>query len=214
MKLNPRKLIRIAATGGAGIALVQATQAATTLTGTGLGSNTDVPADHGSNAPGTPNVTLAWSTAPTAGLWDSYNNWPGASNGQVYQVDGASDGTITHTIVFTPEAGWNVELTQLDLNVWAGGGSTDVNWEVVGSTSGTLGSGTWTTADGAITTNPINITGAGAESLTLNMVQTSGKGSYLGMDNLTFDQVAVPESSAALLGMAGLGAMALRRRRK
>ena len=190
MKINRSKLLKLAACGGAGLLLAQSVYAATTLTGTGLGDNADVPADHGSNEPGTPNIALNWSTAPTAGLWDSYNNWPKSPNGQVYQIDGASDGTITHTIVFTPDPGVKVVITQLDLNVWGGGGQTTVDWEVTGDTSGTLGSGTWTVADGAADTEAIGLTGAPGEALTLSLIQTSGRGSYLAMDNLVFDQVA------------------------
>jgi hypothetical protein len=205
MNLNPRKLIRLAATGGAGLALVQATQAATILTGTGLANNTQIPSDHGSNAPGTPNITVAWDSA-----WDAYNKWPNDPGNGVYQHDrGLND---PHTIVFTPDTGYDVVLTSLDLNVWTGGGSTSVDWLVVASSGTTLGSGTWTTADGTVSNYTIGITGSSSESLALNLVQTSGDGSYLAMDNLTFDQVPEP-ASTGLLGALCLGAMAIRRRK-
>ena len=75
MKLNHRKSLKLAAMGATALSLAQSLHAATTLTGTGLGDNTDVPADHGSNAPGTPNIALEWSSDP-ANNWDSYNGWP------------------------------------------------------------------------------------------------------------------------------------------
>ena len=170
-------------------------------------TNEAVPADHGSNAPGTPNIALQWSDN-----WDQYDGWPNDPGDGVYQVDGD-----VHTIQFTPDPGWNVKLTALDLNVWAGGGETNVDWLLEGTTSGSLGSGTFTTADGTVTNNTLNLAGAGAETLTLTLTQTSGSGSYLAMDNLAFDQVQVPEPTALALGLAGLGglgAMAIRRKRK
>jgi MYXO-CTERM domain-containing protein len=205
MKLSTRKLFELAAMAAAAPALAQSLHAATTLTGL-ANTNQAVPPDHGSNAPGTPNITLSWDSD-----WDQYGGWPNDPGDGVYQHDHGLNNP--HTIVFTPEPGVKVVVNQLDVNVWSGGGETKVDWEVTGTTSGTVGSGTWTTPDGAVTTNAINITGAGSESLTLNLVQASGASSYLAMDNLAFDQVAVPESSAALLGLVGLGALAARRRR-
>jgi len=200
------------AMGTVSVGFVQALSAATILTGEGLANNVIVTADHGSNEAGTPNVALDWSTS---GQWDNYS-WPNGGgigvDGSVYQVDGT-----TVAILFTPEAGFNVLLTSIDGNDWAGGGGDSVyDWSVVGSVSGTLGSGTGVVVpDGTVSNLDFaNLTGASAETLTLTITQTGGSGSYFAMDNLAFDQVAVPEpSSTALLGL-GLGAMAMRRRRK
>jgi len=182
MRINRSKLLKLAAASAAGLALVQSTLAATVLTGL-TDTNQAVPSDHGSNAPETQNITLTWDAD-----WDQYDGWPNDPGDGVYQHDhGLND---PHTIVFTPDAGWSVVLAGLDLNVWGGGGETTVDWEVTGSISGSLGSGTWTTPDGANTTFPINITGASDEELTLSLVQTSGAASYLAIDNLAFDQVS------------------------
>lgn len=208
MKIQKPKLIKLAASGVTGLAFANAVQAATTLTGDGQANNSTVLSTHGSNAAGTPNIALTWDAD-----WDSYASWPGDPGGGVYQHDHALNNP--HIILFTPDAGWNVSLTSLDINIWAGGGATNLNWSVTGSSSGSLGSGTFSTADGTITNHAIGITGVGGETLTLSLDQTSGIASYVAIDNLTFDQVAVvPEPSTSALAALGLGAMAMRRRRK
>ncbi len=188
---------------------------ATVLTGVGGKTNDAVPQDHGSFVQDTTNIALSWS--PTGGgnnscnQWEQYNGWPlGGDGGQVYQID-SKDGYKDHLITFTPDAGFNVILNSLDLNVWGGGGATAVNWTVTGSVSGILGSGSFATADGAATTHALNLTGKDAEALTLTLLQTSGHEAYLAMDNLSFNQVAVPEPvSLALLALGS--AVVLRRK--
>jgi hypothetical protein len=189
---------------------------ATVLTGVGGTTNIAVPADHGSNVQDTLHIALTW--APTGGeknarnQWEQYNGWPGGGDGgAVYQVDGGNDYSVVHTIAFAPEAGYGVILASLDLNVWAGGGNTNVNWAVTGSLSGLLGSGLFNTPDGSVVTHSINLAGSGSETLTLSLQQTSGDTAYLAMDNLTFSEVVVPEP--ATLALLGLGGMAILRRR-
>jgi hypothetical protein len=168
---------------------------ATVLTGVGGNTNDPVPADHGSNVQGTPHVSLLW--APTGGAnnsrdqWEQYNDWPGGgAGGAVYQVD-SSGGYLEHTITFTPESGYAVVLSSLDLNVWTGGGNTNVDWTVTGSSSGLLGSGTFNTPDASVVTHAVNLAGNGSETVTLSLLQTSGEDAYLAMDNLTFSEEKV-----------------------
>ena len=201
---------RALAMGTVSVGFVQALSAATILTGEGLGNNVIVTADHGSASVGTLNIALNWLGSGTD-KWDNYNSWPNDPGGGVYQHNDMG----ARSIEFTPDAGFNVILQSLDANDWAGGGGDTIyDWSVVGSTSGTLGSATGVTvADGTIAAlNFGNLTGTGSETLTLTIDQTGGTGSYFAIDNLTFDQVPEP-SSTALLGL-GLGAMAMRRRRK
>ena len=188
---------------------------ATVLTGVGGNTNDPVPADHGSNVQDTLHISLTW--APTGGAnnsrnqWEQYNDWPGGGDGgAVYQVD-SSGGYVEHTITFTPEAGYGVVLSSLDLNVWSGGGDTNVDWTVTGSSSGLLGSGTFNTPDGSVVTHGIDLVGNGSETVTLSLLQTSGADAYLAMDNLTFGEVAVPEPATLIL--LGLGGVALLKRR-
>ena len=170
------------ATGSAG--------AATILTGVvPTSTNSAVPVDHGSNASATPTIALNW-----AGNWDQYTNWDG--RGDAYQIENASVASPVE-IVLTPDPGYAVNLVSFDLDEWVGGGNTTLNWTIYGSTSDTLASGTWddfsiandpADAGGRSTIRP-NLTGADGEPLTLSFAQTRGSGTYLAMDNLTFDQV-------------------------
>ena len=208
MKTKTPTILPLAALAGLAIATGSA-NAATTLTGLGA-TNAPVPSDHGSNAVGTPNVTLDWSTG---GNWDQYANWDG--RGDSYQLQSSSVGSPGR-IVFTPDAGFAATITSFDLDEWAGGGATTVDWSISGGTSGTLASGTWddfSIANGGRSTVTPNVTGANGEALTLSLGQSGGNGEYLALDNLAFDQVTIPEpSSVALLGLGGLGVL-LRRRR-
>lgn len=205
------------------LALTAGAHSATILAGSGLANNQTIPADHGSRLPGTPNIILTWSAD-----WDAYvsrstpdinpsNSWPSdAQANGVYQLDAARD--VTQTITFTPDAGFAVILLSLDLNDWVRGpidmASMNVDWAVTGSVSGTLGSGTFATVDATSKNFTFgSLTGANGETLTLGLTQRSGEPSYLAMDNLSFDQVAIPEPAGAALGTLALGAMAMRRRR-
>ena len=162
----------------------------------GASTNDSISADHGSAQPNTPHINLSWS--PVGGgnnannQWESYSSWPGGgAGGQVYQMGSMPVNVYQpFTIMFTPEAGYNVTLACLDLNVWSGGGATDVGWVVNGSESGPLGSGVFSTPNGQVKTHVIDVTGTKSEVLTLTLTQRTGDGTYLAMDNLTFSEIA------------------------
>ena len=184
---------------GLGLILITCcTLHATILPGAAGNTNDPVPQEHGSFVQDTPDIALTWE--PTGGAnnannqWEIYNDWPNAgTDGIVYQLGNTS---TTYKVTFTPNTRYNIVLNSIDLNVWSGGGSTSVNWDVTGSVSGTLGSGVFTTPDAGVVTHDINITGSDAETLTLSLQQTSGLAAYLGMDNLNFSQVQdLPDGS-------------------
>ena len=126
-------------------------------------------------------------------------------------------------------AGSKVTINQLFLDEWALGGNTFSDWSVTGSKSGLIASGTWDdfnnandpNDEGGRTLVPINAMGDNAEQLILafnNPDSLSGGGfdSYLAMDNLAFSTSLVPEPATAVMawmGIGGLGAMAMRRKR-
>ncbi len=162
------------------------------LTGT---TNDPVPADHGSNATNTPHIALTWT--PTGGgnnsnnQWELYNNWPnGGTGGMVYQMDSSPDDAYkTHSIIFTPESRYNVRVNNIKINVWSGGGNSNVNWTLTGTVSGLLGSGIFATPNGTAVTHQINLEGFGSETITLALDQSSGKGTYIAIDDLSFSEI-------------------------
>ena len=162
----------------------------------GVSTNDSILADHGSAQPNTPHIALSWS--PVGGSnnsnnqWESYSSWPGGGDGgMVYQMGSMPVNEYqAFTIVFTPEAGYRVNIACLDMNVWSGGGETDVDWVVNGSESGQLGFGLFSTPNGQVKNHVIDVTGTKSEVLTLTLTQRTGDGTYLAMDNLTFSEIA------------------------
>ena len=199
-----RKRIAAAAAATVGMACLGSSSASAVTILTGLDSTNDpVPVDHGSRAPETPNIQLEWTGIGTAN-WDQYE-WLRDPGDGVYQLDGSVGDT--HIITFTPDTGWNAAIALLDLNVWIGGGETDVEWEVIGSISGSLGDGTFTTPDDAVVSHIVAVEGFDSEILTLTLTQTSGLASYLALDNLVFDQI--PDLDDLLCDFDGDGTCAV-----
>jgi hypothetical protein len=228
-RLSPTDLMRLAVCGSVSLGIAHNASADTLITFGGFTSDNtrlDSIIGYGDNVSassadytvslglggvvGTPDITLDW----LGNEWDSYTSWNGRGN--VAQAD--FNGGVNLSILFTPSASTAVRLVSYDLDEWAGGGAGSINWTVSGPMSGTLAAGTWTMTDaGGRTQVKSPVTGLPGESLSLNLMLTGGAPSYFALDNLTFDQVAVPEPSTLALGALGaaaLGAAAMRRRRR
>jgi hypothetical protein len=156
---------------------------------------------------GTPDISLTWGVG-----YQLYPEWD--SRGTVAQLD-FNLATTDIDLTFTPTSGAGVLLDSFDLDEWVGGGDMSVSWSIFDA-QGTLASGTWLKSEPGgrdqiltgLTEGDITL----GEAVTLRFNLNSGAPSYLALDNLTFQQV--PEPSAIALGLLGLGALALRRRRK
>jgi hypothetical protein len=217
-KRRSRILASLAAAGVASSGSLAQADIMTTLTGVpGSVDNATIPANHGSNA----DITLTWTPDnPTTHAWDQYTNWDG--RGDVYQINGR-----TADIVFAPTSpNIRVWINSFEFDEWAGGGDTTAAWRISGSVSGEFVSGLWTDkntandptdAGGRTLVTPSGI-GLPGETLTLTFDHSASAGSisYLAMDNLTFSSIVIPEPVTAVmawLGVGGLGAMAMRRKR-
>jgi hypothetical protein len=164
-------------------------------------------------ATGTPDITLTWGLGYQT--WQAWGLDAGAGipdRGNVAQLDFNAATDIDLTFTPTPELG--VLLNSFFLDEWVGGGDMNVSWSIFDS-QGTLASGTWLKSEPGgrdqiltgLTANDVTL----GEAVTLRFNLVSGEPSYIALDNLTFQQV--PEPSAIALGLLGLGALALRRRR-
>jgi len=213
-----------------GVATMRSAQATTTVIGDGLPHNVDIPINFASNAAadgtgftvgsglfttGTPNIGLTWGSGASHSI-DSYATWDG--RGPVIQLDYNAQDPIS--ISFTPDPGWGVLISSFDMDEFSGGGSFNVDWSIFDGI-GTLASGNWQRSTGGRDTILTGLTAGainGGQVVTLRFTHNSGSGSYFAIDNLVFDQVQIPEPStvalAAMAGLVGLGAVAMRRRRK
>jgi hypothetical protein len=178
---------------------------------------------------GTPNINTTWGAG-----YQTYLSWD--SRGNVIQTDyNTATNSAGIDITWTPDPGYGVLVTRFDLDEWGGAGTAygaafgdaNVSWSLTDA-FGTLASGVWDLRNNlndpgdaggrdiiltGLTAGSVNI----GQAVTLRLTFNSGAPSYLAMDNLTFDQIAaVPEPTVATIGLlgAGLGAMAMRRRKQ
>jgi hypothetical protein len=199
------------------------------------GNNTTVPAALGSNATAdgnglvvsngaTPNIALTWDAnwdihtsnffAPLEGQtvgggdWDNEGNIP-----RIGQLDSG-----THTVNFAAAPGSALVLNSFDFGHTAEtAGSTNWDLTLADSGSNVVWSQSVSFVDGQTVTVAPNFTGALGGSYTLTFNRTSesyNSNGRHGIDNLNFNESAVPEPGCALLvglGIAGTAA-GLRRR--
>lgn len=215
--MNKRHLGISLAIGTAGGLLPLSARAEVTLDFEDFGStNQIVPDTYGDNLPGAPNIDLTWNTDG----WQTYQNWDGRST--VVQMDYDTVGSPILSLDLQADSGFGVYVREFELDEWAGGGDTVVNWSLISGGS-TLYSGVWdefSNANGGNGGRTLIATGMDSSSAVFDTLQlqfelVSGDTTYVAMDNLTFGQVtAVPEPSSALvLALGGLGAAVMRRRR-
>jgi hypothetical protein len=183
----------------------------------------------GSSAVGSPNIGMTWGAG-----YQTYTSWDGRGN--VIQTDfNNATNSAGIDVTWTPDPGYGVLVTRFDLDEWGGAGTAygaafgdaNVSWSLTDA-FGSLASGVWDLRNNAndpldaggrdiiltgLTSGSVNI----GQAVTLRLTFNGGAPSYLAMDNLTFDQIAaVPEPTVAAIGLlgAGLGAMAMRRRKQ
>ncbi|HMO87331.1 MAG TPA: PEP-CTERM sorting domain-containing protein [Lacipirellulaceae bacterium] len=198
------------------------------------GSNSTVPANLASRATAdgngfvvsngtTPNIALTWDIhwdIHTSGFfqplenftvgggdWDNQGNIP-----RIGQLDFG-----THTIGFTVDSGAQLVLNSFDFGHTAETAGTTM-WDLTLTDSGAnvAWSQSVTFENGSTQKITPNFTGLAGEDyiLTFNRTsQTYNSDGRHGIDNLSFNQIAVPEpTSATLVGLAALSLLVRRRR--
>jgi MYXO-CTERM domain-containing protein len=229
MKRKPKPVtLRVVGLGVVGLSALPSANATTQITFGGFSANNtnivDI-AGYGNNVSannadytvspgalgitGTPDITLGWGAG-----YQTYTDWDGRGNVAQHDFNAAANISLT----FTPQPGFGVLVNAFDMDAYSAAPDPNMNvtWSVSDIT-GTLASGTWIRSSGGRDTI---LTGLGVgnvtpgQPVTLSFTRNSGSASYIALDNLTFDQV--PEPSTVSLGVLGLGlgALALRRRRK
>ena len=224
----------------AGILLGGLTAGHSTIIGFGQlgGSNTDIPANLGSfisdNANGivisngaTPNIGLTWGadwdihTSPQfanlenqtvgGGLWDAQTDTPDPR--RIGQLDSGNQ-----TIVFSAQPGYALVLNSFDFgHTPETAGTTQWTLSLTDISASVVWTQSFTFTNGQVYTVTPGFTGAAGASYTLTFARTSetyNSNGRHGIDNMSFNQVAVPEPGTIALCLVGAGALVAFRRRK
>ena len=150
---------------------------------------------------GTPNITPLWLQGMTF-----RSDWDG--RGAVAQIGPQNDPMLSIGVVFMSVPNFAAIVDSFDLDLRSGAGPVDVDWSF--TTGGFSASGNWQrTTPGRDTIVPV-YSGEPefwGDHFFFFRINVGDPGSFA-IDNLTFDQVLVPEPSTLALAMVGTLAVA------
>ncbi len=163
----------------------------------------------------TPNVVVDYTLSPNANHQTAYQD--GIWSGGVDYLDAGSQSDWHDYFTFTPDSFFGVRVNSFDLFTYAGAPleNQGVTWTLFGgSTNGTV----LATGSLIVSNNPnqgvqtilTGLSGFYSGEVVLDIHNTSGSGTQLGLDNLNFDQVPEPSTVVCV----SLGGMVLLWRRR
>lgn len=158
---------------------------------------------------------MTW--APTPNVWEIHGaaSFSPVGDGKIAQLD-VNGGEADPTVTFSVAAGFQLQLNSLDIGNATDQTEPDYAWTLTISEVGGSQVFTHTTAAlGAGDTEAVNFnfTGNAGVDYVLKFDDGGADEFRTGIDNLSFNQIAVPEpSSATLLGL-GVFSLMLRRKR-
>jgi len=160
----------------------------------------------------TPNVSVSYESATGGEL----NFWSTGYNDLVNVLENEADGEIGYSITFTADPGFRVVLESLDMGNW-GAAITVPGMEIKNGSGSTLANyPSILLADSATQSHASFTPSVQGQTLVLHVDTTglSTNSDNVGLDNIQFSQVVVPEPAAAcLVATALLGLLPLRSRR-
>lgn len=166
--------------------------------------------EYGSTGGFTPNVAITYGTNPTGSVFHGFINGYGDLDHGVYATSQTSD--FIFELTLTADLGTLINFSSFDVAGF-GDNNRTANVTVLDEGNAVLFSQPAISIKvlGHDTFNP-NVQGD-VLKIRLQAVAPNAGNSAIGLDNITFSQVAVPEPTAATLCLSALVLAALRRRR-
>ncbi|MBX3110390.1 MAG: PEP-CTERM sorting domain-containing protein [Fimbriimonadaceae bacterium] len=181
-----------------------------TAYGDNVTATSDAVGSYGMGTGWTPNVTTSYETLDGALLHysDQLLHWD-LNYGDLEHIAFAEVGNGTARVILTADAGWSVRLESFDLAGWPNADHALSFLRVLDGSYNTVWDSGATVAHGAGPTHDHYAPDIVGQTLIIEW----GQNWNIGIDNISFSQTdAVPEP--ATMAVLGLGALALKRRRR